>query len=475
MRRRVAVVLGLFVWFSCAWFGAAEWNPNNATRLAAAVSMVEDGDATIDEYDAITIDKARFGDHVYMDKAPGMTLLALPWVWVADRVTGDVASNHAKAWVENGIWGYLRLRLRLAAAFGPAILTALAAVAMLSLGSAIGGSAEAGLFAALGYALGSTVWGWSTTLFGHAAVADLTVIALWAAWRVEPRRWAMALAGAALGWAVTTEVTAVLWGGVVAALAVARVWRRPDRTVLVGTAAAAGIAALLPLAAYNQYAFGTPFRFGYSGVVGFAGMQQGYFGLTWPHLDLIPRLLFGTFRGLFWVAPVLLLGPFGIAWLIRQPKTRDLGAACAVIAVGALLYNASYFYWDGGHSTGPRHLVPAIGPLALGLAAVWPMLEGRERSAAGALLGISIALNLAIAAADIAAPDQFTAPLWQHILPKFWDGDIRSFGTEALGWSPGLSIAIWGAVAAIALIWLVKHCRGGDENVYRTDGATRRP
>ena len=463
--RRAGLVLGLFVWFSCAWFGAAEWNPNNATRLAAAVSIVEDGDATIDEYDPITIDKARFGTHVYMDKAPGMTLLAAPWVWVADKATGDVASNHAKAWVENGIWGYLRLRLRLAAAFGPAILTALAAVAMLSLGTQVGGSAEAGLFAALGYALGSTVWGWSTTLFGHAAVADLIVIALWAVWRPVPRAGWLAMAGATLGWAITTEITAALWGSVIGGLAMWRVRHSPNRVTLIGAALAAGVVMLLPLAAYNQFAFGTPFRLGYSGVVGFAGMQQGLFGLTWPHLDLIPRLLFGTFRGLFWVAPILLLGPFGIAWLIRRPGTRDLGVACAAIAVGALLYNASYYYWDGGHSTGPRHMVPAIGPLALGLAAVWSMLEGRERTAAAVFLGVSVALNLAIAAADIAAPDQFDAPLWQHILPKFWSGDIRSFGTEVLTLSPGLSIAIWGTVATIALIWLVKDCREGHRNV----------
>ena len=67
----ILIVIGLLVWSSCAWFGSWEGNPNNATRLFAAISLVEDGDATIDEFSGLTIDKATFGGHVYLDKAPG--------------------------------------------------------------------------------------------------------------------------------------------------------------------------------------------------------------------------------------------------------------------------------------------------------------------------------------------------------------------------------------------------------------------
>ena len=43
-----------------------------------------------------------------------------------------------------------------------------------------------------------------------------------------------------------------------------------------------GVLGLLPLLVYNQLAFGSPFTFGYSLVVGFEGMQEGFFGITWP-------------------------------------------------------------------------------------------------------------------------------------------------------------------------------------------------
>ena len=42
--RGFRIGLFLLVWFSCAWFGSWEGNPNNATRLFAAVSLVEDGE-----------------------------------------------------------------------------------------------------------------------------------------------------------------------------------------------------------------------------------------------------------------------------------------------------------------------------------------------------------------------------------------------------------------------------------------------
>ena len=459
--RRYALVLFVLVWLSGAWFGSSEYNPNNATRLAAAISLVEDGDATIDEYDPVTIDKARFGEHVYMDKAPGMTLMAVPVVWLADRVSGDDAGNYSKSYFGDGIWRFLRVRLRLAAGLGTALLTALAAVALLSLGQAVGGSRAAGLVAALGFALGSPVWGWSTSLFGHAAVASLIVIALEAIRRATlgsgNARWA-AVAGVAIGWSITVELQSVLWAAFLGPWALLRAWPLAARWRLIGAAAAGGTAALLPLLAYNWLAFGTPFHVGYSGVVGFEGMNRGLFGLGLPDAALIPRLLFGSYRGLFPVAPVLLAGVFGIAWLIRRPETRGLGLVAAGIAVTALLYNAAYYYWDGGHSTGPRHMIPAVGMLALGLAAVWPMLDTRrERVVFAGLLGISMALNLAIAAADVTAPDIYGFPLTDHILPLFAKGRVRTLGSEYLGWSGHAATLAYLLVALPLLGWLVRN------------------
>ena len=435
--------LALLAWFSCMWFGSWELNPNNATRLFAAISLVEQHDATIDEFAALTIDKAQFDGHAYLDKAPGMTLMAVPAVALGDAFTGmraDPAGGDFAA--------YLRLRLRIAVAIGPAVLTALAAVALFELGLGLTGSAGAALFAALGYALGTPIWGWSTTIFGHAAVAALFVIALWAVTRDRPL-----LAGLALGFAVTVEYQAVLAGGVVALFGLWRWGRRPQ---LIVAAALGGMVGLVPLLGYNLFAFGTPFRIAYAGVQGFEGMHQGLFGLTVPSPRALWEILFGTRRGLLWVAPVLVLAVPGLAELIAERRTRGVGLAAVGAAVVVLLVNAAYVYWDGGNSTGPRHAMPAMGLIALGLAPFWAGLQARGRQIAAGVLAVSVTLNLMIAGCDIFAVPTDPWQLGWVAREHLFKGDVTSIASDYAGWPDWSGFAFWALVALPLIGWLVR-------------------
>ena len=451
-RRAVPWLLFAIVWLSCGWFGSWEFNPNNSTRVFAAISLAEQGDATIDEFAALTIDKAQFGDHTYLDKAPGMTLLATPIVAGAFVATCEGARALEKRIEAPDLTRYLRLRLRLATIFITGLLTALAAVALWSLARGLTGSDDAALFAALAYALGTPVWGWSTTLFGHAPVAALWMIAVWAVWRGTQDRISARhalIAGAALGWAVVIEYQAVLGGSVIGLWAVARLFRREGAWASLGWAAAGGLTAALALVGYNLLAFGTVFRLGYQGVVGFEGMQQGLFGLTTPKLNVLFELLFGLRRGMIWVAPVLMLAPLGLIRLARIDRAMAL--MLTGVVAGVLLVNAAYVYWDGGFSTGPRHSVPAMPMLALALAPLWAGLEhARARWAAATLLGVSIAINLAIAATEIVAPENERFPLWRPILAEDWpQGRFRDLPGEFWGWSHWSGLALYFALAVL--------------------------
>ncbi|MFE8583085.1 hypothetical protein ACFX59_03160 [Sphingomonas sp. NCPPB 2930] len=452
---RIRIGLFLLVWLSCAWFGSWEFNPNNATRLFAAIRMVENGTATIDPFAPLTIDKAQFGAHAYLDKAPGMTLMALPAVAITDLVTGDRAGRHIPSSVDPGFVAYLKLRTRVAAATGSALLTAIAAVLLFDLALTLTGGAGAALFAALGYALGTPIWGYSTTLLGHAAVAALFVIALAGVAR-GGGRW-MAAAGLALGWAVVVEYQAVLAGSVIGLWAVWR-YRATPRALL--PLIVAGAAGLLPLAAYNLFAFGTLFRIGYSGVVGFEGMNQGLFGLTVPRLAVLREILVWPTRGLFWVAPVLLVAPVGLWRLGEERATRGIALAAAGVAVVALLVNAAYVYWDGGNATGPRHAMPLAGVAALGLAPVWAMARaGWQRVGLAVLLIGSVAINLTIAAAEIFAPPGYRWAWWQAVIQlRFRFGDLRTIPSEWWGWTSWNGLYLWAAVAIPLALWLVQSC-----------------
>lgn len=456
---------GLFalVWLSCVWFGSWELNPNNATRLFGALALVEQGDARIDRFETLTIDKARFGSHYNMDKAPGMTLLALPAVAAANMLGHTTSRDQAIDIANPHFARFLKIRLALAVASGAALLTAFAAVLLFDLGTGITGSVGAGLFAALGYALGTIVWGWSTTLFGHAPVAALLTIASWAVWRgtggagERSRRRYAVMAGAALGGAVTIDFTAAFGAACVGLWAL---WRTRDlpaaaRARLYGMTLAVALAMLVPLAVYNQIAFGTPFKLGYEGVVGFSGMRQGLFGLTYPKIAVLFEILFGPRRGLIWVAPVLVLGAAGVYGMVRRGATRDLGVLAAGLAAVVLLVNASYAYWDGGASTGPRHSVAAIPFLALGLAPFWAGLRARwSRIAAATLLALSMLLNLLIAATDIFDSDAFAWPLWQRNAVLLARGSLDTLPGDYWGWAPWWGLALY-LVIALPLLWLV--------------------
>jgi hypothetical protein len=450
---RTRLLLFALVWLSCVWFGSWALNPNEATRMYAGMALVEHGDARIDAYQALTIDKAEFDGHVYMDKAPGMTLLSLPAMALADKIAPPI--EYIPPTIYDARFEHLMtVRLRLAVAMVSAVITALAALAMHDLGLRLTGNASGALVASLGFALGTPVWGWSTTLFGHAPVAGLFVIAVWALWRADEGK-AMrfaAIGGAALGLAVLIEFDAALAGSVIAVWGALRLWRADRRAV--AAAAAAGLVTLLvPFMTYNMIAFGTPFRLGYQGVVGFAGMDEGLFGLTSPKPIVLLKLLIGMRRGLLWVAPVLVPAVVGL-WLLGR-KHRELAVMLAMAALTVLLVNSAYVYWDGGHSTGPRHSVPAIGLIAIGLAPFWASLRfAWERVVTVGVLLVSVVINLMIAAANVTTPDTYRFPLADPILPAWRAGWLRTLPSDFLGWNPVTGTMVYVAAAATLAILL---------------------
>ncbi|HWU74315.1 MAG TPA: hypothetical protein VN137_12590, partial [Sphingomonas sp.] len=210
---------------------------------------------------------------------------------------------------------------------------------------------------------------------------------------------------------------------------------------------------LVPFMTYNLIAFGTPFRLGYQGVIGFSGMDEGLFGLTSPKPMVLLKILVGMRRGLLWVALVLVPAFVGL-WLLGR-KHRELAVMLAVAALTVLLVNSAYIYWDGGHSTGPRHSVPAIGLIAIGLAPFWASLRHAwERAATIGVLLVSVTINLMIAAANITTPDSYRFPLADPILPAWRVGWLRTLPSDFLGWNPVTAIMVYVAAAVILAVLL---------------------
>ena len=99
----------------------------------------------------------------------------------------------------------------------------------------------------------------------------------------------------------------------------------------------------------------------------FAAQQAGgFFGIHAPSWHAARLVLVGN-RGLFVVAPVLLLAAAGLVLLWRR-GARAESLLCGAVSVAFLVLELGYYDPYGGDSPGPRFFIPALPFLALGLA-----------------------------------------------------------------------------------------------------------
>ncbi len=163
----------------------------------------------------------------------------------------------------------------------------------------------------------------------------------------------------------------------------------------------------------NARRFGDPLESGYGAVVGAASW------LSQPFLPALADLVAAPGGGLLWLAPGLLLAPFGF----RRWLCAERGAAlCALWVSGAVLLSvaAAPVGWHGAWTYGPRYVLPllpflwtAVGP-ALDAAAAragsrWlaraVLLLGLATTLPGVLVEYTTHLDLATRAARLAWPD----------------------------------------------------------------------
>ncbi len=110
------------------------------------------------------------------------------------------------------------------------------------------------------------------------------------------------------------------------------------------------------------------------------------------------------------------------------------------------LINAGYVYWDGGASTGPRHLTPMLPFLGLALVPLWEWADRAVRVVLGALAGLSAALSFMCATTIMAVPvllgnTRIQDELFDFVLPAFWGGQVHNIWAP-LGAGGTASVAI---------------------------------
>ena len=386
----------------------------------------------VDQVAPFSADKAYFAGHYYSDKAPGMTLMATPAVAALERIARLAGVDTAPV-KEGKLSNFLLLAAQVATAFTSGIAYVLVVLALYLAARQLGLSQSAAAFGSLCYGVGTPAFGWATMFFGHITAGAcvflaFAVILATTPQAAPPRR--LLLRGIAVGgllaWACVVEYTTAVPAFVVALFGLARLRAFTSTAVaplLAGVAAGATVA-VLPLLIHNQAAFGSPWRIGYQFVVGFEGMKQGTMGLSLPKAWVVWEILFGSFRGLLWLSPLLAVLPLAwyAAWL-RLPA--DALAVLVAVPILYVIVNAGYFDWSGAASTGPRHLVPALAFAALPFAALWDAWPIIRRPLL-ALLAVSGAISVACASVTMAAPNLPGEPMLPHLLGRFVAGDVHN-------------------------------------------------
>jgi hypothetical protein len=432
-------VLGLALFFTYAYFyQAGGWNQNSRFDLVRAI--VGQGTLRIDAYQDNTGDKAVYRRHVYSDKAPGLALTAVPVVAAARPL---VAAAGAPPESSRGVSALSYLATIATSGVGIAVAAACLGLAAARLFE----SPSAGLFVAVSFGLASPAWAYATLFMGHALAAACLGLGFCGALvlpAVGARRQTLVACavGLAAGWAVVTDLTSAIPSALIAGFALWQVRSRAADRWRVGSGVAAGaLACAAILMGYNQVAFGSALHIGYASEAGaFPELKTGFYGITSPKLDVIPALLFGQFRGLLPVAPVLALAPVG--WWLWGRLGRERAALLVVVLIPLyyLWLNSSYYYWNGGWSYGPRHMTPALPFWALALAPVWAKAPRPARAGLAGLCAIGVALTLVGVSVTAQPPITYDRPMAQLWWPAFMAGDLSVGHTSftMAGWNPEL-------------------------------------
>lgn len=477
-----------------------DWGANSRADLVYAVGDL--GVLNIDAYHENTGDLACFagrdytGDnpcedgHYYTDKSIGPSLVALPFYMVFKGIaalppverfisSSSLPGNFASTLNPDGQGirpeaVYQGMALTFITFFAMSVPSALLGVVVFLFAARFAKKDLYAFILALAYGLGTMALPYSMALYQHQMAAFGAFIGFFLLWRViyenASKNWLWAV-GVLFSLAVITEYPIVLILGIIVVWAFVKM---PDRLAL-WRMVLAGIPLGLLFAAYNFAVFETPLPVGYNYSINWQEEHEaGFVSLTYPTPERLYGLTFSPLRGIFLMSPFLLLVIPGSYTMWQQRKDqRSVAVLIWLVITAFFAYNASSIMWWGGHSVGPRYLVPMLPFMVLPIIFAFNNLLARAwgQIFSALLIVASVFINGALTIAGQSWPplgffpftiEQMNSsfPVIDYALPLLATGNIaRNYGGIVLN-LPGLAglapLIVMLVVVLLGLPWFLE-------------------
>ena len=432
---------------------------NGNSRLDLSLSLAYDKSFSINSFHQNTIDKIRLDDKYYSEKAPGISYLAYPIAWVFSQFFSK--QEFLSSYFLANIFLYLSTVLI------SSLISALSSLYFFRIIRYFNKVTprEAAIITFAVY-LGTGFFPYSTSLFSHQVCASIIVFIIYFLLRFKESRTKLHAISFMLFnfflpfFEYPTIVVSLMFFIYFVDLLKWKIKKIVQYTPF-------SFIPLLCLLMHNYFSYGHPLSIGYGKLAGTPfdiGMNEGFFGITFPDPKVFILLLFSFYKGFF------IFNPLFFSTLFHLKKENclddaDFSFTLFAIIFLPLLINSSYFYWQGGNCFGPRHLIIIIAPLSILLHGFFKV---RSFSFCFFLL-LSYITNLTATAVDVFTPERVPIPfLWNlkailtnHIsinrngfLTNFYDGNyafIYPFGETG---ATNLG-AIFGFSGQISLAFIV--------------------
>ena len=352
------IILFFLFFFSYGYFFHGGGHNQNATYDQIR-SIVEYGELSVNRFVYNTADLSVYKGYFFSNKGPGLAFLGVPIGFVLFKAK----QVFLHFMMEDT---YFLLVCHLISWLTVSFISAILCVVLFRFIYCLTQCTTTSFIGTMGYAFGTIAFAYSTIFYTHQIAAAFSFIPFYIVFVLKNKKVSyfpsLFISGLLAGYSVITEYPCIfVW--LILFLYVIFLFSDDKKYVfyfLIGSSIPAII-----LLFYNYLCYGNPILFSYfSHFVSNADVQSGLKGtaktISFPSIAILYKITFDPFRGLFFYCPFLLIFFPGIYFFLRKEGISKEFLLLITIVVYYFVFNASYRYWYGGLSLGPRHLVAAI-------------------------------------------------------------------------------------------------------------------